>query len=380
MVLDKKFPLFFLSALFCCSCKAEVGSRIDKLTYQNGKFYYYFSGDFKNSKETVKVYFAIPVDTDQQTFSYQEMNPEPDEIRTSVVDGITNRLAVWTLKPSKAGLNEFWISYNFKIWSKPERVFHDLFEEAPDISFIDKLKATNIDELKEVASTIMKRTINKKERAYAAFVWMAKSFNYKYLGRRQTVSEVLASKFGDCNDFAKVFTKLLGYLNIRNRTISGQWLSDGGGHVWTQIQLDKLGWISVDPSLQSYFSSAKPEEVIASEKKHRTPVVELLPFFGNFFSRKIVLTSGASISFVGKTGERIEFKQLQPGGMRAIPPGIKYSKNVFVQVQGSVFLYEDEHPTMTEPIAKKIILSRWKNWESFFLKADKEIKTQNPSE
>ena len=126
---------------------------------------------------------------------------------------------------------------------------------------------------------IMSDSSNCLEYVRAVYLLVSTNFSYS-TGWQKTISDIVASKKGDCGQLSSVFVSLLRAGGIPARIVACI-RPDATYHVWSEFYLERYGWIPVDVSYEvenhtrfERFGVYDDKCVIMTHDTHLTPVTK----------------------------------------------------------------------------------------------------------
>jgi transglutaminase-like putative cysteine protease len=105
--------------------------------------------------------------------------------------------------------------------------------------------------LRKASDRLWKRSANAYEYAQKCSDYVTGTFDFIAEDRRRTISELVASRDGDCGNLSSLFITLLRCKQVPAREVIVP------NHVWAEFYLERQGWIPVDPTFK-LFGKANP--------------------------------------------------------------------------------------------------------------------------
>lgn len=151
----------------------------------------------------------------------------------------------------------------------------------------DDLVPSDDEQVKKLASEIVKKEKNPFRQARLVYNYMCRNFTLEESVRRNDadVLDLIAGKSGDAYDFAVVYTALLRALNIPCITDSGVLVNQDLSsvvHWWNEFYIQGVGWIPVDVAMGSGYSNGRWQE----------DTDDNMYYFGNLDSHHIAFSRG----------------------------------------------------------------------------------------
>ncbi len=118
--------------------------------------------------------------------------------------------------------------------------------------------------VRKVASNFAEQSYYKVDYIHKAFNWIAANFSYQntILDDGQQLSNVIATRRGNCVGLSKLFEALLEYVGIKTRGVHGALYIPNGEegklvlHRFSEVFIEDIGWIFYDIQSQRGFVDA----------------------------------------------------------------------------------------------------------------------------
>lgn len=108
--------------------------------------------------------------------------------------------------------------------------------------------------LRKASDRLWKRSANAYDYARKCFDYVIDTFNFIPSDRRRTISELVASRDGDCGNLSSLFITLLRCKQVPARKVIVP------NHVWAEFYLEGQGWIPVDPTFKLFGKASRSYE------------------------------------------------------------------------------------------------------------------------
>jgi transglutaminase-like putative cysteine protease len=116
--------------------------------------------------------------------------------------------------------------------------------------YIDTNNAT----LKQASDTLWSRSANAHDYAQRCLQYVTSEYTYQHGIDWRSLSNVIASKGGDCGGLSSVFITLLRCQKVPARYVIMP------NHVWAEFYLEGQGWIPVDPTFHLFGRASRSYE------------------------------------------------------------------------------------------------------------------------
>lgn len=137
-----------------------------------------------------------------------------------------------------------------------------------------ELVQSNAPEIVKLARQLTAGATNQHEAVMAVTNWVADTIRYTFNPPQYDAAYTLATKSGNCQNFAHLSIALLRSLGIPARIVGGITLKDSwkvpidarnsivqsmgqGGHAWLEVWFSDLGWLPYDPQQSKQFTSTR---------------------------------------------------------------------------------------------------------------------------
>lgn len=137
-----------------------------------------------------------------------------------------------------------------------------------------ELVQSNAPDIVKLARQLTAGVSNQHEAVMAVTNWVADNIRYTFNPPQYDAAYTLATKSGNCQNFAHLSIALLRNLGIPARIVGGITLKDNwkvpidarnsivqsmgqGGHAWLEIWFPDLGWLPYDPQQSKQFTSTR---------------------------------------------------------------------------------------------------------------------------
>jgi transglutaminase-like putative cysteine protease len=137
-----------------------------------------------------------------------------------------------------------------------------------------ELVQSNDDAIQRLARQLTVGAANEHDAVMAVTNWVADNIKYTFNPPQYDAAYTLATKSGNCQNFAHLSIALLRSLGIPARIVGGITLKDSwkvpidarnwivqsmgqGGHAWLEVWFPDLGWLPYDPQQSKQFTSTR---------------------------------------------------------------------------------------------------------------------------
>jgi len=299
----------------------------------------------------ITLFFSLPMNHMGQRVENLTFSPQPSAIIDDQPNG--NRILIWNTKAgSLAGSGQATFYYDFDLEFEGVSIKID----PKRVSWCDKNSAEYVrytisEGWLDISGEIMAKAqeIAGGERnpyfiAKKIFMWVVDNLHYEYPDfKSRGASKSLKRLKGDCGEFCAVFISLCRSQGIPARTVTCNWLKNGG-HQWAEVFLPPFGWVPVDPTLARRFKF-EPESALARRVRETAGIGDVSPewFFGNLYPKRLICLIGENIKVKSSVvGTDREFFILQPGGTEAYPSAAEFSGFSLPPVNGGGYVFGDK--------------------------------------
>ncbi|UCE09513.1 MAG: transglutaminase domain-containing protein [Candidatus Thorarchaeota archaeon] len=109
--------------------------------------------------------------------------------------------------------------------------------------------------VQDISQSIAERSNNDESYSRLAYEIVRNTVKLRtHLDHRRGAADAARSKEGDCDEFADLFVALNRAVGIPARRVVGHFYrsEEPEPHAWSEVYLQRLGWVPVDPALGSY--------------------------------------------------------------------------------------------------------------------------------
>ncbi len=194
-------------------------------------------------------------------------------------------------------------------------------EERKLVSFYtreDKLVPTDNKTIRDVVRSIVGNEKNPYLKAQKLYQYLIRRLDYVNISESGTVIESLGNRKADAYEYAILFTALARNAGVPSRPVAGFMVYGNKqtvNHWWSEIYINGIGWISVDPAMGDNMS--------LSDLPVRESNIEY--YFGNIGSQHIAFSRG-----------NIELKKINPDGITNSRDRFYSFQDIYEESSGNV--------------------------------------------
>lgn len=284
-------PLLYVLVIVCCLLVLTGGASARTLILEgrlDGSVAMRQSMEFSVSKGTVSTFsfrFALPATFQSKTVTQNingfevSIHPKP---ASSVVetDRFGNRFQKVTWENISQDIRislDYTAQLHSELSALESRVPFPLKgQSGPETQYLnssDMVQSSN-SEIAALARQLSKGATSEYEAVMAVTNWVADNIKYTFNPPQYDAAYTLATKSGNCQNFAHLSIALLRSIGIPARIVGGITLKEPwkvpiddrnsivqsmgqGGHAWFEVWFPDLGWLPYDPQQSKQFTSSR---------------------------------------------------------------------------------------------------------------------------